>query len=303
MKAFLATGTALAVVSLGAACSGHGPAASAADLPSSPTPSTTTPAASAGPADLPQPPSSAKFVRVTSFLGDGRTVGVAMPLILRFGRAVPVARRAAVEERLTVRSRPAQPGVWSWTSPTEVHFRPRHFWLARTAVTYRADLAGLPLGNGRYVRNNLGVGISIGRAFVMTVDNRTKTMTVERDGKVVKRIPVSLGKRSTPSSSGTMMVMDKQRHAVFDTFDELGADGYRTKIEYAQRLTWGGEFIHAAPWSEDAQGRTNVSHGCVNVSQRMGRWLFARTLPGDPVTIRGTSRKLRPGNGWTDWND
>ena len=47
------------------------------------------------------------------------------------------------------------------------------------------------------------------------------------------------------------------------------------------RLTWGGEFIHAAPWSV-GQGNTNVSHGCVNMSDGNAAWLFAITHIGDP---------------------
>jgi hypothetical protein len=33
-----------------------------------------------------------------------------------------------------------------------------------------------------------------------------------------------------------------------------------------------------------------------------GAWLFSRTMLGDPVTVKGTPRKLANGNGWTDWN-
>lgn len=147
------------------------------------------------------------------------------------------------------------------------------------------------------------VDVKIGAAVVMTVDNKTKRMTVTRNGSVIKTIPVSLGKKSTPSSSGTMVVIEKLRKTVFDTFEELGPEeGYRTKIDFAQRLTWGGEFIHAAPWSEGQQGSVNVSHGCVNVSMANGDWLFKNTQIGDPITVKGTERKLQNGNGWTDWN-
>jgi hypothetical protein len=45
-----------------------------------------------------------------------------------------------------------------------------------------------------------------------------------------------------------------------------------------------------------------VSHGCVNVSMAMGAWLFSQTRIGDPITVKGTERKLQNGNGWTDWN-
>ncbi|MFG2010004.1 Ig-like domain-containing protein [Micromonospora sp. NPDC048868] len=244
-----------------------------------------------------------KQVRISSFLGDDQVVGVGMPLIVKFSRAVPEDYRDDVQSRMTVTSVPAQEGIWHWVSPTEIRYRPKEFWKANSTVSYRVQAGGLPLGDGWYGRADLSVGIKVGPAVVMTVDNKTKRMTVTKDGSVIKTIPVSLGKKSTPSSSGTMVVIEKLRKTVFDTFEELGPEeGYRTKIDYAQRLTWGGEFIHAAPWSEGQQGRVNVSHGCVNVSMANGAWLFANTRVGDPITVKGTERKLQNGNGWTDWN-
>ncbi|MEH0933633.1 L,D-transpeptidase [Micromonospora psammae] len=244
-----------------------------------------------------------KQVRVTSFLGDGQVVGVGMPLIVKFDRAIPKDHRADLQRRMTVTSTPAQEGIWHWVSPTEVRYRPKEFWQAGSTVSYKVQAGGLPLGDGWYGRSDLTVDVKIGPSLLMTVDNRTKRMTVTKDGRPVKTIPVSLGKKSTPSSSGTMVVIEKLRKTVFDTMEELGPEeGYRTKIDYAQRLTWGGEFIHAAPWSEGQQGSVNVSHGCVNVSMADGKWLFENTRLGDPVTVKGTERKLQNGNGWTDWN-
>ncbi|WP_229399659.1 L,D-transpeptidase [Micromonospora okii] len=245
----------------------------------------------------------AKQVRVTSFLGDDQVVGVGMPLIVKFSRAVPEEYRDDVQRRMRVTSTPAQEGIWHWVSPTEIRYRPKEFWKAGSAISYRVQAGGLPLGGGWYGRADLTVDIKTGPALLMTVDNKTKRMTVTRDGKAIKTIPVSLGKKSTPSSSGTMVVIEKLRKTVFDTFEELGPEeGYRTKIDYAQRLTWGGEFIHAAPWSEGQQGTVNVSHGCVNVSMKNGAWLFDNTRIGDPIVVKGTERKLANGNGWTDWN-
>ncbi|MBB5828624.1 L,D-transpeptidase [Micromonospora carbonacea] len=242
-------------------------------------------------------------VRVSSFLGDDQVVGVGMPLIVKFSRAIPEDYRDDVQRRMTVTSTPAQEGIWHWVSPTEIRYRPKEFWKAGSTISYRVQAGGLPLGDGWYGRADLTVDIKTGPAVIMTVDNKTKRMTVTKDGKVIKTIPVSLGKKSTPSSSGTMVVIEKLRKTVFDTFEELGPeDGYRTKIDYAQRLTWGGEFIHAAPWSEGQQGSVNVSHGCVNVSMKNGAWLFDNTRVGDPITVKGTERKLANGNGWTDWN-
>ncbi|RZU72250.1 lipoprotein-anchoring transpeptidase ErfK/SrfK [Micromonospora kangleipakensis] len=244
-----------------------------------------------------------KQVRVSSFLGDGQVVGVGMPLIVKFSRAVPEGYRDDVQRRMTVTSVPAQEGIWHWVSPTEIRFRPKQFWKANSKVSYRVQAGGLPMGDGWYGRADLAVDIKVGPSLIMTVDNKTKRMTVTKNGAVVKTIPVSLGKKSTPSSSGTMVVIQKLRKTVFDTMEELGPEeGYRTKIDYAQRLTWGGEFIHAALWSEGQQGRVNVSHGCVNVSMANGAWLFSNTRIGDPITVKGTERKLQNGNGWTDWD-
>lgn len=244
-----------------------------------------------------------KLVRVSSFLGENQVVGVGMPIIVRFSRAVPKDYRDDVQRRLFVKSEPEQEGIWHWYSPTEVHYRPKEFWQAGTKISYKMQTGGLPMGDGYYGRADVSVDIKIGPAFIMTVDNKTKKMTVTKDGKVIKTIPVSLGKKSTPSSSGTMVIIEKKRKTVFDTMDDPNpANRYRTPIDYAQRLTWSGQFIHAAPWSEGVQGRSNVSHGCVNVSMAMGAWLFEQTRIGDPITVKNTEEKLKNGNGWTDWN-
>jgi lipoprotein-anchoring transpeptidase ErfK/SrfK len=136
----------------------------------------------------------------------------------------------------------------------------------------------------------------------MKVENSTKKMTVIQNGKTVRTMPVSLGKPSTPSSSGTMVIMDKKTSTVFDTTDTDGANGYKVTIAYAQRLTWSGQYIHSAPWSVGDQGHRNVSHGCVNLSPSNAKWMYDKTLIGDPITVRGTGDKLVPGNGWTPWD-
>ncbi|GGN67598.1 hypothetical protein GCM10010112_31150 [Actinoplanes lobatus] len=242
------------------------------------------------------------LVRVTSFLGDGQTVGVGMPLIMKFGRAIPEKYRAEVERRMVVTATPAQEGTWRWISSTEVHFRPQAYWKANSKVFTDVKLKGVELGDGWYGRSDLTVDLKIGREMILTVSNKTKKMTVKQDGKVIKTIPVSLGKPSTPSSSGTMVIMEKAAHTVFDTTDEDPVNGYKTPIDWAQRITYSGQFIHAAPWSEGVQGKRNVSHGCVNVSEALGQWLFQRTMMGDVISVTGTEDKLKNGNGWTDWN-
>jgi lipoprotein-anchoring transpeptidase ErfK/SrfK len=245
-----------------------------------------------------------KTVRVSSFLGDNAKAGVAMPLMFTFSRSIPTAQRAAVQKRLFVSSEPVQDGIWHWFSGTSVAYRPKAYWRAGSKINVRMAVGGLDLGDGYFGKTDVTLeDLTIGSAVVMVADNKSKRLTVTKDGKVLRKIPISLGKPSTPSSSGTTIIIEKFVHTIFDTFAELGPKlGYRTPIDYAQRLTWGGEYIHAAPWSVGSQGHRNVSHGCINMSDANAKWLFDLTSVGDPVVTQGTERKLKDGNGWTHWN-
>jgi lipoprotein-anchoring transpeptidase ErfK/SrfK len=246
-----------------------------------------------------------KLVSFVSFLTDGATVGVGMPLLFKLSRSIGKPQRAAVQRRLLVHTEPAQTGIWTWYSDTELHWRPKEFWQAGSKISVNVRTGGLPVGNGYYGKQDSTLTCTIGPSLVMTVDDTAspKVMTVVKDGAAVKTIPVSLGRPSMPSSSGTTVVIERLAKTVFDTMsDPNPANRYRTDIEYAQRLTWGGEFVHAAPWSVQDQGKNNVSHGCVNMSTENAKWLFDQTLIGTPVIIKGTSRKLEYGNGWTDWD-
>ncbi|WP_422771156.1 Ig-like domain-containing protein [Plantactinospora sp. WMMC1484] len=238
------------------------------------------------------------------YLFDDKTYGVAMPVVVEFSPGILKKDRAKVQQRMFVESDPPQPGAWHWVSNgTQAYYRAPEYWRPGTKLSVRIGLEGIPLSNGRYGNVDRSATAKIGSRFEMKVDNKTKKMTVLEDGKLVRTIPVSLGKKSTPSSSGTMVVMEKKESTVFDTRDDPDpANRYVTDIDFAQRLTWGGEYIHAAPWSVGDQGRRNVSHGCVNVSTAHARWLFEKTKTGDPVTVSGTERKLAAGNGWTAWN-
>jgi len=251
-----------------------------------------------------------QLVRVSSFNGDDVEYGVGMPIIVDFDRDVPEQARAAIQRRLFVTSNPPQEGIWHWTSSkyhnpgSQVRYRPKEFWQPGTEISVRIGTGGMPWGfEGIYGSNDLTLKFSIGESLIMNVDNATKLMTVTQNGQVTKTIKVSLGKPSTPSSSGTMVIMSRHPEYTFDTRRELGTSaGYVTTVNHAERLTTGGEFIHAAPWSEYVQGIRNVSHGCVNVSRVDAEWIFNNSRPGDPVTVKGTEVQLEWGNGFTDWN-
>lgn len=238
------------------------------------------------------------------YLFDDRTYGVAMPVVVEFSPGIAAKDRAAVEKRMFVSTSPSQPGVWHWVSSgTQAFYRSKEYWQPGTTLTVRIALGGLPTGGGRYGDQDRKATAKIGGRVEMKVDNKTKKMTVLKDGKVIKTLLVSLGKKSTPSASGTMVVMEKKEKTVFDTRDAPDpANRYVVDIEFAQRLTWSGQYIHAAPWSTADQGRRNVSHGCLNLSTSSAQWLFGQTKIGDPVTVVGTEDKLAAGDGWTAWN-
>lgn len=248
-------------------------------------------------------------VWVFSFLGPDQQIGVGMPLRIEFqdgqGRLweIPQEYRAAVERRMTVKTEPAQEGSWHWVSGAEVHYRPKEFWQPGTQISYRLATGGLGVGEGWYLRNDINVNLSVGSEILMEVDNSTRQMKVTVDGEVARTIPVSLGQADWPSSSGTFVIMEKFTETVFDTREEMGADGYVVDIEYAMRLTYRGEFIHATVRDGTELGNANVTHGCINMSRDNAEWLFELTHAwGDPVVVTGTSRPAEPGNGWTDWN-
>ena len=69
------------------------------------------------------------------------------------------------------------------------------------------------------------------------------------------------------------------------------------------RVTYSGEFLHAAPWSVGSQGHANVSHGCTGMSTANADWLYNMTHRGDVVEYTGTDRPMTLTNGYGDWNE
>ncbi|WP_213450350.1 L,D-transpeptidase [Rhizomonospora bruguierae] len=242
------------------------------------------------------------------YMADDATYGQAMPIVVEFkSGGVAPKDRADVERRLFVRSDPPQEGAWHWDSNIQVEYRPREYWQPGTRLDVRLGLGGLPIGDGRYGATDITIRAAIDTVRrSIEVDDATKKLVAKQDGQVVKTFPVSLGRPAKPSFSGTMVIMERLAKTVFDS-STYGTpvnspDGYRTDIQFAERLTWDGQFIHAAPWSVPDQGKRNVSHGCVNVSTADGQWIYNWVRVGDPVVVKGTGRKLNQGNGFTAWN-
>ncbi|CAM5731248.1 hypothetical protein SHIRM173S_04610 [Streptomyces hirsutus] len=75
-------------------------------------------------------------------------------------------------------------------------------------------------------------------------------------------------------------------------------------VHFATRVTWSGEYVHAAPWSVGSQGYDNVSHGCVGMSTGDAEWFFDTFHQGDLVeVVNSGGATMEPfGNGFGDWN-
>jgi len=242
-----------------------------------------------------------------SNMGDNQIYGIGAPIVLTFTKSIPEQARAAVQRRLFVTSTPPQEGIWNWFSDKEVHFRTREYWQTDTRISIQALFRGVPLGDGVYGDDDLAIDASIvTSALRIEVDDAAKQLTVTQDGKVVKTVPASLGKAKTPSSSGNMVVMTRAQQEVFDSSTSgipvNSPGGYRETVYYPLRLTWGGQYIHAAPWSVGQQGRFDVSHGCTNIAPDAAQWLYNVSHIGDPVIVKNTGSPLTWGDGWTDWN-
>ena len=235
----------------------------------------------------------------------GETVGVGMPVIVTFD--VPVTDRASIERHLAVESSPQQAGAWHWLSDNEVHWRPRTYWKPGTDVTVTADINSIPAGNGIYGQLSRTTSFEVGDAMVSRVDVAAHKMRVFRNGTLVRTIPISAGKPGFTTRSGTKVIIEKFREKRMDAattgIDEDDPEYYNIEdVEYALRVTYSGEFLHAAPWSVGSQGSANVSHGCVGMSTANAAWLYNLTQRGDVVEVTGSDRHMTLTNGYGDWN-
>ena len=235
----------------------------------------------------------------------GETVGVGMPVIVTFD--VPVRDRASMERHMSVTSTPAQPGSWHWLSDTEVHWRPAKYWRAGSDVTVDLDVNGVPAGGGVYGQQDRKLTFHVGDAHVYRVDARSHRMKVFVNGAKVRDFPITTGKEGFTTRSGVKVIIEKfaTKRMRSETIGiAQGNPEYYDldDVQWAMRLTYSGEFIHAAPWSVGSQGYANVSHGCTGMSPADAKWLYDLSRRGDVVEYTGTSRQMTLTNGFGDWN-
>ncbi|WP_167101089.1 L,D-transpeptidase [Mycobacterium sp. DL592] len=204
---------------------------------------------------------------------NGQTVGVAHPIIVTFTK--PVLDRSAAERSITVTAPAGLSGRFDWVQDNVVQWVPDQYWPAHSQITMMAG--GIP--------RSFGTG-----ATVLGVANiSAHTFTVSIDGQVVRQMPASMGKPKHPTPVGSFTVLEKQSSVVMDSrtigIPLSDPEGYKLTVADAVRITWGGVYVHSAPWSVGSQGYANVSHGCINLSPDNAAWYYDQVNIGDPVVI------------------
>ncbi|ODR05182.1 hypothetical protein BHQ15_15950 [Mycolicibacillus koreensis] len=249
--------------------------------------------------------SPANLAMPYAYPSKGEVVGVGQPVMIRFDENI--SDRAAAEKAITVTTEPEVEGAFYWLSNRELRWRPEHYWKPGTTVSVKVDTYGVDLGDGVFGQDSASTEFTIGDKVIATADDKTKMITVRINGEVVKTMPTSMGKDATPTDNGVYIVGERFEHMVMDSstygVPVNSPDGYRTEVDWATQMSYSGIYVHSAPWSIGAQGNTNTSHGCLNVSPNDAIWFYDHTKRGDLVEVVNTVGPTLPGtDGLGDWN-
>ncbi|KAF0846082.1 L,D-transpeptidase [Nocardia caishijiensis] len=228
------------------------------------------------------------------------TFGVGTVVVAHFDENVP--DRATAERHLSVTTDPPVTGSWYWLDDRNAHWRPQNYYEPGTRVTLAADIYGKDLGGGLYGQEDTKTSFTIGPSHVSIVDDTTKQVQVYENGTLVRTMPTSMGRGGSEEVAGKTIsfwtqpgvytVMDKANPVVMDS-STYGLPvnsrlGYKETIGWATRISTDGIYLHQLDDTIWAQGNTNVSHGCLNLSGENARWFYEFSQPGDVVEIRNT---------------
>jgi lipoprotein-anchoring transpeptidase ErfK/SrfK len=272
-----------------------------------------TPAAQSRPVSHPSPPRTTlssvsgarKPVHIKLLNSDGSTVGIGMPVIAYFSRPITDGRAFAAATTLTVDGKPAN-GAWYFERsaadpnyPIEAHFRMASYWPANAKIHVGLPVADVSAGDGMAFDDSLTLDFSTGPAQIVTVDDVAHRLVLTRDGRQIEQAPVSLGSSKTPTLRGTKVIMDKQ-----PVISMRSPGFYRARVQWTERLTYSGEYLHAAPWNEkNIDLGVDTSNGCTNLLPTDAKTLFSDLRIGDVVQFpNATGSEMTLGDGYGDWN-
>ncbi|CAL9314821.1 Ig-like domain-containing protein [Streptomyces sp. SudanB182_2057] len=253
-------------------------------------------------------PAGKKRLNVAFGPGAG-TYGVGQPITAQLDQGVKdKAQRAVVERALRVESLPAVPGSWYWVNDKELHYRPKEYWPAHATIRVHSNLEGVRVGDRLWGAKSKPLKITTGDKVEVVADAAAHQLTYYRNDQPIEQIPVTAGKAGFETRNGVKVVLEKQyfvrMRGTTVGIAEGTSDSYDLPVYYATRVTWSGEYVHAAPWSVGSQGYENVSHGCVGMSTSNAEWLYDNIREGDIVkVVNSQGQTMEPfGNGFGDWN-
>lgn len=235
--------------------------------------------------------------------------GVGQPVTAQLDHPIKdKAQRAIVERALRVDSVPAVEGSWYWVSDKELHYRPKDYWPAHATIQVHSNLDGIRISDRLWGGPAAPLKLTTGDKLLAVTDAAAHQMTVYKDDKEINQIPVTTGKPGFETRNGVKVVLEKQyfvrMRGTTVGIAEGTSDSYDLPVYYATRVTWSGEYVHAAPWSVGSQGYANVSHGCTGMNTSNAEWFFDTIHPGDLVKVVNSNGKTMEnfGNGFGDWN-
>jgi hypothetical protein len=166
------------------------------------------------------------------------------------------------------------------------------FGSPRVVPVVRAVPGWLGVIVGELHNNRLGWiparGAQLARvSYSILVRTRSHTLTVFKDGRVLRTMPAAVGRPDLATPAGRFGVTDKlQFHPASAAYGccalALSAHQYQLAPDWTgQNLV----AIHSTP--DEASVGHAVSHGCVRVTVTQGRWLLATIPLGTLVTVRG----------------
>ncbi|MET9630996.1 Ig-like domain-containing protein [Lentzea sp. NPDC006480] len=242
-----------------------------------------------------------RIINASMNVGDHETYGIAMPVKVTFSS--PVQDKAAVQKAMTVKTSVPTEGAWAWLSDTEAHWRPREYWKPNTEVSVDVNVYGVPFGGGAFGADDVHVQFKItDRALVAKANTQTHRFEIYRDGVLLHDFPASYGaesdkRRETRGGIHVVQQKESSRKMSNATF------GYKdVPVTWAVLISQNGEFVHENNGTVSAQGNTNVSHGCANLSGANAKIFFDLTIVGDPVEVAGSSQPLQAVDGdYYDW--
>ncbi|MFG2130444.1 Ig-like domain-containing protein [Streptomyces sp. NPDC048751] len=253
-------------------------------------------------------PTTKKTLDVT-FGPKAGTYGVGQPITAELNKPVKdAAQRAVVERALKVTSTPAVQGSWHWVDDKKLHYRPQEYWPTNATIQVRSNLEGIKVGDRLWGGKAKSLKITTGDRVIAVTDAAAHSMTVYKNDAEIKQIPVTTGKPGFDTRNGVKVVLGKERFVRMRSstvgIAEGSSDSYDLPVYFATRVTWSGEYVHAAPWSVGSQGSANVSHGCTGMSTENAEWFFDNIREGDIVqVVNSAGHTMEPfGNGFGDWN-